>query len=216
MRHLREALRAVRPELEARSLRRGTLCAMADTKKLSNAELRAWSRHSTDKALWRYLGYERTPPAEHRAMQDLAVEGLRPAGPDGYYNVDNDDDDGVTGGGTDGVSTSFEGLLTKNKDNEPIYVHTRAPKPRRAPDGDLSEYVLHYDPRSAKPVNMTALKEMALHDVADPAIGDDFLADVRECSNDDGRYSAVPFDQLLETATGVTPTQTGRIFGRCC
>jgi integrase len=77
MSELRQALRAARPCLEARSLRRGTLCCMA-LAGASERELLYWSRHTTPEALCRYLGFERTPHAEHQSMQARAATALIP------------------------------------------------------------------------------------------------------------------------------------------
>lgn len=77
---LRCALRAARPELESRSLRRGTLCCMAAAG-ATEQELLQWSRHTTAAALRRYLYFEQTPHAEHQQMQARAATALLPPAP---------------------------------------------------------------------------------------------------------------------------------------
>ena len=59
MRELLVTLRTARPDLEARSLRRGTLCCMA-ANGASEQELLMWSRHTTAAALRLALRARRT------------------------------------------------------------------------------------------------------------------------------------------------------------
>ncbi|MEK7413393.1 MAG: hypothetical protein AAB263_08755, partial [Planctomycetota bacterium] len=199
MRQMRDALRAVRPELEARSIRRGTLCAMAK-RGATERELMTWSRHTSPKALWRYLGYEKIPPAEHREMQRKSREGLQPSDLDGE----------IEGGDTPSSAPRFDGLISRTEDGDVMFHHSRAPRAARPDANTNADIELHYDERCAVPVDMEKLAEMARHS-HDPAVGVEFLLDRQECRNDDGRYDKVPFNGQLAVAHGVLEDQA-RVF----
>lgn len=177
MTELREALRAVRPALEARSLRRGTLCCMAAAG-ATEQELLQWSRHTTVAALRRYLYFERTPHAEHQQMQSLAPHALA-----------------VTGGDTPAVS--FEDFLEIHGDL-PYFSIARAPKPITAP-AIARTWPLHVKEQAKRPISIDAVNRLA--DTAPAEVKAAWREDSKLLSNDDGRYDRIQWDGVIHQAS---------------
>jgi hypothetical protein len=184
MRELRTALRSVEGSLEARSLRRGTLCAMARAG-ASDTELLMWSRHTTKEALHRYLYYEKEPHAEHQVMQRLAASALVPTS----MPI-------VTGGEPcEGIEHTSGGLISV-LDGIPMIAHERAPKLDLPGLPDLPLYVLA---EAARPADLDELDRLA--SLAPPLIRDAWREDSMTLKNVDGRYDKIPWNGTLYGAS---------------
>ena len=189
------ALRRVRPDAEARSLRRSTLCIMA-AKGATERQLLTWSRHTTEAALRRYLFLEEVPHAEHQAMQDLAARALGP------------DVDAVTGAdsASGAGAAPFDGLFTITAENGVIWNAGRAPSAHheRSSDGVVHpEWPIHLPDAVVKPYDLAKVDHMAAHDCNMPDdkhndVGRGWAHDRLELTDEGGRYSRVPH---VETAT---------------
>jgi hypothetical protein len=182
---MREALRRVRPDLEARSLRRGTLSAMAAAG-ASEEQLLQWSRHTTPAALRRYLGFERVPHAEHQAMQDRASTALLPTPI-------------VHGGGDRPNRTiSFDDFLDIT-DGIPAYSTARAPKEDVDPSV-AATWPLHVKPQAARPFSIPAIDAVVNSPPTFPEDAAAWHEDRKNLFNDDGRYDRIPWGGAIHEA----------------
>jgi hypothetical protein len=185
MERLRSALRAADPELEARSLRRSTLCAMAAAG-ANEQELLAWSRHKSVEMLRRYLYFERVPHREHANMQRMAAEALLPAR-------------AIAGGGTDSITLG--GVVTVNADGDSFF-QLRAPKdPRRRGQGS-DHLPIHIGKRPGIeiPVTVALVDGLATKPPPDHADRIAWQEDREVLRDRDGRHAALVWNGKLEVA----------------
>lgn len=179
---LRNALRCVSPALELRSLRRGSLQALAAAG-ASVDELLCFSRHTTPAALFRYLGWNLIPHQAQRGGIEKAAAlaaGLRGGDPKDFA-----------------VEVRIRDWLTVSTEGG-IELSTERPPPVHAPDVDRSAYKLHAKPATTVPIDLAAVDELAAN--CSERVRRDWELARKLLSDADGFHSRVPFDGVVHDA----------------
>jgi len=192
---IKNALRAVDPALECKSLRRGTLQLLAK-QDLSDEALCTYSRHKTSPAgiaqLHRYLGWTAVPPRAQREAQ-RAARALAP--------------DAELLGGTTG-DAARDGIVMADwctiLDGEPIFSTDRAPEISahlsRARLKQAKRFKLHLKPEVREPLNRSNLDAMSKIPGASKSVAEHW-ARASIPLRDVGWYRTVPFDGNVREAS---------------
>ena len=191
---LREALRHVRPELECRSLRRGTLQRLAKAD-ATEEELLTFSRHTNAQQLRRYLGHGFVPHAAQRSAQGRAA-----ALADGFPDI--------TGGDADAVfaDTAAVGLVRLadwchvTLDGHAVFSLNRSPD-LDLEKRDRSAYKLHAKPEAAHGIDLDAIDRMAAHPDVSNDVRGGWNEDKVWLSDVTGLYAAVEWDGKVREST---------------
>jgi len=136
------ALRKVRPELELKSLRRGTIQRLGQLDDMDDEKIRLYSKHVQDKSLKTYLNGERILHSAQRQAR-LAAAGL------GHDPVL---------GGADEVLADFDDWLSLGTHGTVI---VRDRPPDDTVDVDRSDYKIHCKPETQEGINYEALEALS-------------------------------------------------------
>ena len=189
---LREALRSVRPELECRSLRRGTLQRLAKAD-ATEEELLTFSRHTNAEQLRRYLGHGFVPHAAQRSAQGKAA-----ALSEGFADMLGGDLDDAQRGA--GAPIRLADWCHVTLDGHAIFSLNRSPE-LDARTKDRSHYRLHAKPEAAPGIDIPAVDAMADEASVPAAVRDGWHEDRRWLSDVTGLYAAVDWNGELREST---------------
>ena len=165
---IRTALREVDPDLELRSLRRGTLQMYAKAG-VPEAALITYSRHTTIAALQNYFGWEAIETEHHRSMMNNAE---------------------CLGGSVHTLSTSSTDgdPCLRVTDDGVQWSHERTPPDPTHPVNGASDYNLLAKEQTRNPISVSAFNDMALQCSSEVRA---FLAEASKFTQDPTMFDGV-------------------------
>jgi len=168
-REITGALRKVRPELELKSLRRGTVKRLAELD-LSPEEIVLYTKHTTLKTLKTYLNDEKILHREQRAAQDKAA---------GLGTV-------VVSGGSDEKKVDLDFIRVGTQGSVELLSKPSDDILQR----DRRDYTTHCKPQTREGIDYAKLESLSAH----PSVVRDWLAEKHDFLTDaSGSHSSVPF-----------------------